>query len=459
MKTNEKLVLSRPLAYWMAVLDKIKEGDIIPSGEMKKSMAALSLDMGYSDTYSKANKAKLVEELLKIIPASSYEKVVDVPKGKEKVAYLVTFNDIKAAKEELKKYFSTEKPAKEEIIKKEEIVEKREETKKPEIKAETPKVNKPEKSHRPKFQQPESTKPRVGLDRLAVNQINTVWRILEYLYVEQKTAIRLADLVPFYQQPSIRWVESRLIEDTINKVKQLLNVNIQYKVQTGQGSTELLITNVKESLINVGTKAQEVGIRLPLEKYIGVVNKTNIWPQKAPELTPLEKKAAWLMAGILKENNGYYGRTKLLEVLSKEFHVDLTEASLRNIIHQPEFHYNSGSSRVELMSWDLAKDKYSPENQTHVVHARIGMTLEELQTYFPDSKVISEITPMDNIFEIVYNESRIDLYNMMLLVKSFRGTDCLISNRTIVNKKVDELVKETIKGIKSVDRLYRFETL
>lgn len=132
------------------------------------------------------------------------------------------------------------------------------------------------------------------------------------------------------------------------------------------------------------------------------------------------------------------------ETTEEEIIEALKETELFNFITDP-----MGSLRVQLKDYSEVEEetKSSPKEQieTRVEEkttlARLSMSLRQVHMDFPKAVIVSEIEPDDNIFEIPYEDSKINRSKLSRLYLKMRGTE------KFLDRKFQEFIATLTKEI------------
>ena len=152
---------------------------------------------------------------------------------------------------------------------------------------------------------------------------------------------------------------------------------------------------------------------------------------------------------FIRDNLGYTGVMKndILDLIKEEGELTLVRSNSAISLRDPE------------KSWEVLKEKYSPSDCI-LVHARLGFNEEELKTFgFIGIEVESRISERDNIFAIsIRRNSRKDFRKLVTLYQSFRGNDCILGNKSLVESLKTQAIEDQ-KFVKNNDPIYQLEKI
>ena len=158
----------------------------------------------------------------------------------------------------------------------------------------------------------------------------------------------------------------------------------------------------------------------------------------------------FIIAGLICSNSRAIDFDDICMTLRRDFKISVDRMELIKIIKQePEFSTISGKAlafKDGSDSWERIVRKYNPCKESINVFARISITLDQLQTYFPDAEICSKISEGDAIYKIVMDKSQHSYSKLIKLYRTFRGTDMIIGN--------EELVSDMETQIKIADGLW-----
>lgn len=132
----------------------------------------------------------------------------------------------------------------------------------------------------------------------------------------------------------------------------------------------------------------------------------------------------------------------------------LDQRELVGILNKSSFQMTNHGELV--LARDGAPVVYDPKTKVTIIHARIGMTLDEVRKFIPDSNLVSKITETDGIYSLSVNQSFESMEKLVKLFRTFRGNDMIIGNDDLVsNLKIQVLKQEGLYRRDSI--LFRLE--
>lgn len=144
----------------------------------------------------------------------------------------------------------------------------------------------------------------------------------------------------------------------------------------------------------------------------------------------------FIIAGLVCSASKAIDFEDICATLRKDFRIKVDRTELIKIIRQePEFSTVMGKAlgfKDGSNSWERIVRKYNPCNEVLNVYARISITLDQLQSYFPEAEVCSKISEEDAIYKIVMDKSQHSYSKLIRLYRTFRGTDMIIGNEELV---------------------------
>ena len=108
--------------------------------------------------------------------------------------------------------------------------------------------------------------------------------------------------------------------------------------------------------------------------------------------------------------------------------------------------------------WINISEKYDPKNTRLSVIARIGMSLDEVRKFIPETEVLSVISDTDAIYRLWYNRSIHSFKDLIRLYRTFRGTDAILSDDVLVERMEREIVILDSAGYAN-NLAYQIETI
>ena len=164
----------------------------------------------------------------------------------------------------------------------------------------------------------------------------------------------------------------------------------------------------------------------------------------------------YAVAGIIVGND--YRSIEINDIcsnLDRKFGIKSTKREIVSTLKDiPEFDLIEHGERIRLASkesWEKIVKEHGPKNFKKEVLVRLSFDLKTLRLYFPESKVISEISDSDAIYKVIYDETVTSLINWIELYRKFRGTDKILN---------DEELEQTIcREIERINALAFSESL
>ena len=228
--------------------------------------------------------------------------------------------------------------------------------------------------------------------------------------------------------------------------------------------------NLQNLILTLSEKGKDLGLVFDTKKVLNYkpLNEAREEARKeVPTLTPQERDIVWIVAATIKECGKPQDIEDLCKLLRDEYDKSCLRRDLESILKKtPEIYVsNTGFSLVSLNKpligddvWEVILKKYSPATQHHQVLARISMSLEELQQFFPMSEVVSRISDSEAIYKIVYDDSESSKLSLLVLVLGFRGTDMLLDPE--LEKMIkNELLSAVRESLMVANPRFRMENL
>ena len=286
------------------------------------------------------------------------------------------------------------------------------------------------------------------------NMVKTIYNLLVKVNKSGRTIVpfsEISDMVGRYfsQQVLDNWKNSLLT----------FGVNLDAKTFTSpeSGKQKCVRFNlIRNTILLLSNKSKEwYGKDLGAEKELGLDKKMPIKPLKpdnikltshAEELDQNTKYTIYAIGGILKLHGKAVGYDVVCRDLSENFGIMLTKTDLRKLANEvPEFDgtisFNNAIKLTDLIkSWDSICEKYNPRDIKQTVIARINMSHAEVCKFIPETEVLSVISDTDAIYRITYDRSIRSFKDLIRLYRTFRGTDKILDNDSLVEKIEREIV-------------------
>lgn len=169
----------------------------------------------------------------------------------------------------------------------------------------------------------------------------------------------------------------------------------------------------------------------------------------------------FLIGGIIQSSGGVVEIDVLCSTLSKRVGLMATKAEVTALLKSDEnFEFIRFGAALKLKdkdSWEKIREENNPKDFMVSSYARIGMTLEEVQSYLPKSRAVTMISENEGIYELVYDRSVHAEKSLMKLFRTFRGKDMLFEE-TLTNRLKENISIEEGSANKN-DLAYMIETL
>lgn len=244
-------------------------------------------------------------------------------------------------------------------------------------------------------------------------------------------------------------------------------------VSIGGNKKAAKFSGVKDIIFSLSKKAVEwYGEDLGAEKELGLFGSIAVKTVEPRKVTVTEKKEVdqdtgyliYVIGGILKKHGKALDYDDLCKVLRDNFAISTTKVDLRKLANEvPEFdgtiRLNNAIMLKDLDNgWISISEKYDPKNTKLSVIARIGMTTDEVRKFIPEAEVLSVISDTDAIYRLWYNKSIHSFKNLIRLYRTFRGTDTILGNDTLVERMEREIVILDSAGYAN-NLAYQIETI
>lgn len=175
-----------------------------------------------------------------------------------------------------------------------------------------------------------------------------------------------------------------------------------------------------------------------------------------------ERYLIFSIGGICRDYGKAIGLVELGKVLHDRFGINVGKNELIDLARrEEELELTSFKDAMILKdgkrSWEIIKSKYNPGDLKTEVLARIGMGIEEVKRYFPESILVSKITENDGIYKIVFDKSRRSWKNLVSLYRTFRGNDKILDEQ--VELRLGLEVSAEIKCVEIADFALKIEEM
>lgn len=306
--------------------------------------------------------------------------------------------------------------------------------------------------------------------RPKLTMVKRVYDVLLKVYRSGKETIPFPKLSEYMDH---RYMSQQVLDTWKNSLAEYgfsLDVRV---VSIGGNKKAAKFNGVKDIIFSLSKKAVEwYGEDLGAEKDLGISGLMSVKTVEPKKITITEKKDVdqdtgyliYVIAGILKKHGKALDYDDLCKVLRDNFSISTTKVDLRKLASEvPEFdgtiRVNSAIMLKDLTNgWINISEKYDPKNTRLSVIARIGMSLDEVRKFIPETEVLSVISDTDAIYRLWYNRSIHSFKDLIRLYRTFRGTDAILSDDVLVERMEREIVILDSAGYAN-NLAYQIETI